>query len=89
VIQSGNANSCPNRKRLEQRVAELKKANAQLQLRVADLQRRNRVVIARARDFQAKLQREQTLHLAAQDRVKELDERVNEAYADRYASNAS
>ena len=77
MTQSGNANSCPNCKLLEQQVADLKKVNAQLQLRVADLQRRNRVVIARARAFQAMLQREQALHLAAQDRVKELDERVN------------
>jgi transposase len=77
VTQSGNANSCPNCQLLEQQVADLKRANARLQLRVADLQRRNRVVIARARAFQAKLQQEQALHLAAQDRVKELDERVN------------
>lgn len=75
--QSGNANSCPNCKLLEQQVAELKKVNAQLQLRVADLQQRNKTLIGRARFFQAELHRQQALHVAAQDRIKELDERVN------------
>ena len=62
--QSGDANSCPHCNVLEQQVAELKKVIVQLELRNAQLQQRNRALIARARSFQAKLQREQSLHLA-------------------------
>jgi len=77
VNQSGDANSCPHCNVLEQQVAELKKVIVQLELRNAQLQQRNRALIARARSFQAKLQREQSLHLAAEERVKELEERVS------------
>jgi len=58
-------------------IAELKEANAKLQERVANLQRRNQALIGRARFFQAQFHREQALHLAAEDRIKDLEERVS------------
>jgi len=67
---------CPNCKELQRQVTALQKVNEQLEQRVANLRRRNQALIGRARSFQALLHRQQALHLAAEDRVKQLEERV-------------
>jgi len=61
--------SCPACNDLQREIKRLRTYNEQLQ-------KRNRALIARARALQNQLQRERALRLAAEDRVKQLEERV-------------
>jgi transposase len=62
--------SCPACNDLQREIKRLRTYNEQLQ-------KRNRALIARARTLQNQLQRERALRLAAEDRVNQLEERVN------------